>query len=459
MKLCTAIISVLSMQCLLTVVSAQETYVINITSYDTYEVNDESVNLYALDLLQNGELYWTQFLRIDGDWVKLYGSQIVDEEPVFWPEPYTLVKAENLEVGDNWIGLWDQFVVHEEAVQETTVTVNAGTFETWETSMSDTGGVEFTGNRYFAENVGMIRTYASYNSVMEQSLESYSIVGGYGYFPLAVGNNWMYTIDQYHLTVSAPWTTINIDGEPNDWAGIDPVLQDPQDDDPSPYTGCDIRDVYIAVDSDYIYLMCDFWDGDPNAVWGQESSYAYQFHIRMIDDNEDQSIGVGYDGSQWFLSGNGINVGNSLVACGSVVEVAIPKADVDDPIEIFRYQLQIGMGDDDYDISGRVRVIDLLDSVSEGWPLTLSACVQLHRNYPNPFNPSTTISYSITNPADVQLAVYNISGQVLATLVDGWQRAGQHDVLFDGAELPSGIYFYTLQAGGVREVKRMVMLK
>jgi hypothetical protein len=97
------------------------------------------------------------------------------------------------------------------------------------------------------------------------------------------------------------------------------------------------------------------------------------------------------------------------------------------------------------------------DAVSE--PGETVSGFSLCQNHPNPFNPSTTIEYGLAAPGKVHLSVYNISGQIIATLEDGWQGAGQHEVLFDGTGLSSGIYFYALQAGSVSEVKRMLLLK
>jgi hypothetical protein len=83
----------------------------------------------------------------------------------------------------------------------------------------------------------------------------------------------------------------------------------------------------------------------------------------------------------------------------------------------------------------------------------------LMQNYPNPFNPSTTIRFSIPKAAQAKLAVYNITGQEVATLIDGVTNAGPHEVEFNAAALPSGVYFYSLSSGGFTETKKMLLMK
>ena len=89
----------------------------------------------------------------------------------------------------------------------------------------------------------------------------------------------------------------------------------------------------------------------------------------------------------------------------------------------------------------------------------------LANNFPNPFNPATTIKYALPQAADVHLTVYNVVGQVVRTLVAEHQNAGRYVVEWDatndsGHSLSSGMYFYRLEAGGeFREVKKMLLLK
>jgi len=89
-------------------------------------------------------------------------------------------------------------------------------------------------------------------------------------------------------------------------------------------------------------------------------------------------------------------------------------------------------------------------------PLTFS----LSQNYPNPFNPSTEIKFDLPQNTFVTLRVYNAVGQVVAELVNNeYRKAGSYSVSFDGSKLASGIYFYSIEAGVYKEVKKMVLLK
>jgi len=85
-------------------------------------------------------------------------------------------------------------------------------------------------------------------------------------------------------------------------------------------------------------------------------------------------------------------------------------------------------------------------------------------NHPNPFNPTTTISFRLDQPSYVRLDVFNVAGQKVRTLVDDELATGEHSVVWEGDDshgrpVSSGIYFYRLQAGDFRETKQMILLK
>ncbi len=90
-------------------------------------------------------------------------------------------------------------------------------------------------------------------------------------------------------------------------------------------------------------------------------------------------------------------------------------------------------------------------------PLPLA--LHLEQNYPNPFNPLTVIRFTIPEAGYVLLKVYDLSGKEVLSLADGWMNAGEHVVRANAAGLASGAYYYQLQAGGVVETRRMVLLK
>ena len=89
----------------------------------------------------------------------------------------------------------------------------------------------------------------------------------------------------------------------------------------------------------------------------------------------------------------------------------------------------------------------------------LPAEFALHSNYPNPFNPQTTIEYALPEARDVRLIVYDMLGRKVTTLLDGPQVAGTHSVHFDAEDLPSGLYVYRLEAGAETFTRKMTLVR
>ncbi len=83
----------------------------------------------------------------------------------------------------------------------------------------------------------------------------------------------------------------------------------------------------------------------------------------------------------------------------------------------------------------------------------------LYQNYPNPFNPVTTIAFDLPQATEIELKVFNLLGREVATLVDQSLDAGAHHVNFDASALPSGLYFYRLEAGTFAQTRKLVLLK
>lgn len=84
---------------------------------------------------------------------------------------------------------------------------------------------------------------------------------------------------------------------------------------------------------------------------------------------------------------------------------------------------------------------------------------RLGEAWPNPFNPSTTIEFDLAATGNARLDVYSILGRKVATVVNGMLGAGSHRVVFDGAGLASGVYFYTLETEGLTATRKMILLK
>lgn len=113
---------------------------------------------------------------------------------------------------------------------------------------------------------------------------------------------------------------------------------------------------------------------------------------------------------------------------------------------------QVDLGPFEYDAPPVIIANEYVRSVPQNSP-------RLQGNYPNPFNPSTTITYSLPRPADVRLEVFDLLGKRLRVLEKGFKPAGEHEVTFDAGGLPSGLYFYTLTADNFTQTRKMVVVK
>ncbi len=110
----------------------------------------------------------------------------------------------------------------------------------------------------------------------------------------------------------------------------------------------------------------------------------------------------------------------------------------------------------------RIR-IDRLTTSSKN-ASSLPTTFTLNQNYPNPFNPETTIDYYVAQGSHVELAIYNLLGDKIKTLVSGYQAAGNYSIKWradsdDGSLVASGVYFYKLTAGDYTDSKKMTLMK
>jgi hypothetical protein len=84
---------------------------------------------------------------------------------------------------------------------------------------------------------------------------------------------------------------------------------------------------------------------------------------------------------------------------------------------------------------------------------------QLQQNFPNPFNPNTTISFSLAKPGFVTLKVYDLLGREVVTLFEGFKEPQTYSLKFDGTSLSSGVYFCRLTASGVSQTRKILLAK
>jgi Secretion system C-terminal sorting domain len=99
------------------------------------------------------------------------------------------------------------------------------------------------------------------------------------------------------------------------------------------------------------------------------------------------------------------------------------------------------------------------DFLIEDTPQIIPTSFKLEQNFPNPFNPSTVISYSLPKNSSVSLIVFDMLGRKVKTLVNGFSEAGVHSIRFDGNRLASGVYFYQLKSGDFIETRKMLYVR
>lgn len=103
--------------------------------------------------------------------------------------------------------------------------------------------------------------------------------------------------------------------------------------------------------------------------------------------------------------------------------------------------------------------LENLTTVSSNNKKQIPLCIELLQNYPNPFNAATTIKYNLQKSCNVSVKIYNLSGHEVENLITGFQIKGEHEITWQSKGLPSGIYFYRLQAGDFSETKKLILQK
>ncbi len=116
--------------------------------------------------------------------------------------------------------------------------------------------------------------------------------------------------------------------------------------------------------------------------------------------------------------------------------------------------------DPNYKVAKSVNIMKtFLTSIGDITQNETPGSFELWQNYPNPFNPKTSLRYRISEPGEVQLKVFNLAGQEIAILVHTWQNPGSYEIEWNAANLPSGIYYFQLDANNHRLTRKGVLLK
>lgn len=170
--------------------------------------------------------------------------------------------------------------------------------------------------------------------------------------------------------------------------------------------------------------------------------------VNGTDVSTQNYFAILHDSSFFDLNGNGVDI-------SKVRGYFVRQHDDTSRISIFINQSQDAWSDN-YWFKAWVTNNPNLPNAVEGSESTVNT---LEQNFPNPFNPSTEINYTLSERTNTSLKVYNTLGREVATLVNGMVDAGQHSVNFHADNLPSGTYYYTLKAGEFSQTKRMVLTK
>ncbi len=291
-------------------------------------------------------------------------------------------------------------------------------------------------------------------------------------------------------------------GDPNSW-GISSIWGAVDNDDDAS------ADLYIAIDDDFLYFAGEVTDnvytpwveGDGNwyehdalefffglydqsgprhnAMYrGDNPDYKLVFHDQNVTRDNDgwTNMGTTGDGNYYFEGFNPDYVFEAKISLDSLATQA--------GFEDARFHPQAGMKiimepiihDNDGSWEGNVQSSP--NNTDNAWQTTAvwshsfitaggtaiddvetPAVYSLSSNYPNPFNPSTMISYEIGQSEHVKLSVYNVLGQEVMVLVNDVQQAGAHNVQFQAGTLASGIYMYRLEAGNFTSTHKMILMK
>ncbi len=319
------------------------------------------------------------------------------------------------------------------------------------------------------------------------------------------------------ISLSAPTSTFNPDGNLAEWSSIAPIRMFPSDGTGFVVTNTTINgdndasaNAYVAVDAQYLYVAFDVnddilvknnnpdsylndaadlfiglynWHGMPHTSYrrGAEPDYHFRFaHNRILIDGSagtDSLIGLGAN----YYFGEKFPSGYIIEARMSWAQLAAQGNDnTFVPVEGYRIPFDMALNDADatgsregiltYSPFNEDRSYQDVSRWTHTWigslwnPTSVNDVLTaesygLAQNYPNPFNPTTTIQYAIQKPGMVSLRVYDMLGREVAELVNVEQETGVYTVRWDASGLSSGMYIYRLESGSFSKTQKLMLLK
>lgn len=201
--------------------------------------------------------------------------------------------------------------------------------------------------------------------------------------------------------------------------------------------------MFICTEDNLIYPQ----SGNPGAGCIGGSNYVHKHVVKGL-----------VNGSEGTLV-NSADPWNQNVSYTIPLSYVIPNhvAENNANMNIFVYKSGGNIGVDQH--IQQSRIISVVNPVGVQNNSEVAESFSLGQNYPNPFNPTTNFRFSLPKDQNVSLKFYNSMGQEVATYVDGFLKAGVYNVDFDGSQLSSGIYFYTLKTNDFAETKKMMLVK
>ena len=266
--------------------------------------------------------------------------------------------------------------------------------------------------------------------------------------PQVAGSSESFVVTGLTAGTTYYFAIMTADEVPN-WSGLSNVVGHSTASDITPPAS--INDLAAITGPDYGSIALVFTSTGADGLYGMATAYEIRVHDQLITDlnwntatlitnspaplpagsSENIVIDSLVPGQVYFV---GLKVWDGASNASSISNISSAEANVN---------LTLNTGDDDG---------------------TLPDNFHLEQNYPNPFNPSTVIAYELPHTTPVTLAVYNIHGQQIKTLVQGVQPSGTHEVIWngdndEGARVATGVYFYRLATAGFSETKKMVFVK